>query len=319
MNIKKVITIVILFFIFAAVLIFMFRDKIFPNGRVVNNETKQEDLSKKDLTQDYLIEMKTDKIIYNQNEPVNISIINKGKNGVWLFFLPKQCERELYFSVQKYVKDDYWMTLSTWCSCFPSGVDFNSIETKKINSQESVESFWDKKIPFGYDEAYAESGIYKIVLHYSKNEITKDNRDGESSIPIDVFSNEFEIKPSSENSYVSDQLKIEYDIMRKSSLRRIKSALEAYANNNGKYPISNEISKLNNGSSKIRKELMGYFGSTDFQDPKYPEFYYGYKSDGTYFELSARFENLNDEECELVKSDLCIYKIDSKGDTSKRE
>ena len=82
----------------------MFRDKIFPNGKIVNNETNREDLSKKDSTQDYLIEVKTDKTIYNQNEPVNISIINKGKNDVWLFFYQNNAKENFIFRFRNMLK-----------------------------------------------------------------------------------------------------------------------------------------------------------------------------------------------------------------------
>lgn len=311
MNIKKAI-IIVLFFVLTAALIFTFKDKIFPADKVKNNEIKSENQAKVEPQQDYLIVVKTDKTIYDQSEPVKFSIANNGKKDIWFFSLPKSCEKDIYFSIKE--KNNSWGKVPFWPVCM---FDENDIEIKKMENGKSVDDSWDKKVFFN-GETYAQSGIYKIGFYYSENEITKDNIKSLEA-PKEILSDEFEIKPSSENSVIPDQLLKDRDGSRKYYLNWIKTILESYKKvNNDKYPISVETSKLSN-SSGLRKELIGFTGNADFQDPKYPEFYYGYKSDGSYFELTARLENLNDKECELIKNDLCIYKIDSNGNISKRK
>ncbi len=109
------------------------------------------------------------------------------------------------------------------------------------------------------------------------------------------------------------------DAERKANLNEIKIALETYYDDhNEKYPISNELTKLNDKNSPVREELLNHADKTLLEDPKDPEFYYGYKSDGNYYELTARLENLEDDECELLNSDLCIYKI-VEGNTDSKE
>jgi len=99
------------------------------------------------------------------------------------------------------------------------------------------------------------------------------------------------------------------DAKRKSDLNEIKIALGFYYDDNGKYPISNELTKLNNEDSFVYEDLLKYVDEALLKDPKDPKFYYGYKSDGSHYELTARLENLEDKECELLNSNLCIYKI----------
>lgn len=305
MNIKKII-IIVLFFVLATALIFAFKDKIFPVVKVENNEIKSENQTKVESQQDYLILVKTDKIIYGQSEPIKFSIANNGKKDIWFFSLPKSCEKDIYFSVKE--KNNSWGRVPFWPVCM---FDENAIEIKKIEYGKTVDGLWDKKVFFN-GEAYAQPGIYKVEFYYSENEITKDNIKSLEA-PKEILSNEFEIKSSAENSLIPDQLLKNRDVIRKRDLNDIANALKIYAeDSNGKYPISNEVVKLSDESS-IRKEIFTYTGAmTDFKDPKYPEFYYGYKSDGSYFELTARLENLKDKECELIKNDLCIYKIDSR-------
>ena len=108
------------------------------------------------------------------------------------------------------------------------------------------------------------------------------------------------------------------DEKRKTDLNEIKIALELCYDNDGKYPVSNELTKLNE-NSPAREELLKYANETLLEDPKSPEFYYGYKSDGSFYELSAKLENLEDEECELLNSNLCIYKIVEGNNANSKE
>ncbi len=109
------------------------------------------------------------------------------------------------------------------------------------------------------------------------------------------------------------------DAKRKSDLNDIKNILELYHSDYNSYPTSGGIAKLNDQNSFAYGELIKYSKTEIPKDPKDPEFYYGYKSDGASFELSARLENLEDENCEILGESLCIYKIDSSGKVSERE
>jgi len=85
------------------------------------------------------------------------------------------------------------------------------------------------------------------------------------------------------------------DTSRKTDLASIKSALSEYYSDNGYYPVSSNWSDINQASSQIVSKLVPEYLSAIPVDPKSAEgFYYGYKSDGKTFTLSARFENLND-------------------------
>jgi len=87
------------------------------------------------------------------------------------------------------------------------------------------------------------------------------------------------------------------DILRKTDLASIKSALLEYSSDNGYYPVSSSWSNINQASSQVASKLVPEYLASIPTDPKSAEgFYYGYKSDGKTFTLSARFENLNDSE-----------------------
>lgn len=138
------------------------------------------------------------------------------------------------------------------------------------------------------------TGLFSFKDKFFLPESEIENKDSQQGEFVEKEDNDF-IKTSDEE--------------RKADLNEIKIALKAYYNNNdNKYIISNEFTKLNNRDSFIYKELLKYANEESLEDPKYPEFYYGYKSDGNYYELSARLENLEDKECEFLNDELCIYK-----------
>ncbi|MDF1498353.1 MAG: hypothetical protein P1P85_03300 [Patescibacteria group bacterium] len=107
------------------------------------------------------------------------------------------------------------------------------------------------------------------------------------------------------------------DEKRKESLDEIKNALETYQSEKNTYPISNEFVKLNDENSFVHNKIIEYVDKENLKDPKDPEFYYGYKSDGNYFELTAKLENPENEDCELINSITCIYKIKSEKSVEK--
>lgn len=128
--------------------------------------------------------------------------------------------------------------------------------------------------------------------------------------------NYFEKKENTEPAdFILDKFDKANDAKRKSSLKEISIALMMYFDDNGKYPSSIDGVRLNDKNPAIYKELLVYLTEESLKDPKDPEFYYTYKSDGSFYELSARLENLEDKECKIINN-LCIYTIDSRGNVS---
>lgn len=115
--------------------------------------------------------------------------------------------------------------------------------------------------------------------------------------------------------FILDKFAKANDLERKSDIREIIIALIMYLDDNGKYPLSIDGVRLNGQNSATHKELMVYLTEESLKDPKDPEFYYIYKSDGVFYELSARLENLEDKGCKIINN-LCIYTIDSMGNVS---
>lgn len=101
------------------------------------------------------------------------------------------------------------------------------------------------------------------------------------------------------------------DAKRKTDLINIRLALEFYSSENGGYPISMNAVKLNDANSSAYKALIKYTSSSSLKDPKDPDFFYLYKSDGKSFEISARLENDKDPDCVISSEGFCIYKISS--------
>ena len=93
----------------------------------------------------------------------------------------------------------------------------------------------------------------------------------------------------------------------------ISQMLERYKTKNGVYPMSYNSVKLNRSNQIIDEIELANKNASIPIDPKYPEYYYSYKSsDGKSFELSARLENPDDPNCDLkIKKEngICIYKL----------
>lgn len=97
------------------------------------------------------------------------------------------------------------------------------------------------------------------------------------------------------------------DNQRVRDLSEIGLALDQYAKfNKNQYPRTNGYEKISDTNSSIAKFLLqeGYFKRI-YKDPVSSS-YYGYKSDGKSYELTAAFEDKNDVRCGRV-GDLCIY------------
>ncbi len=82
------------------------------------------------------------------------------------------------------------------------------------------------------------------------------------------------------------------DAQRKVDLDVIKAALAVYESDRNGFPVSNQWAKLNSNSSILHTALISQYLKQIPADPKAADgWYYGYKSDGKTFTLSARFEN----------------------------
>ena len=91
------------------------------------------------------------------------------------------------------------------------------------------------------------------------------------------------------------------DKTRKSDLITIKAGLEKYKQTNGSYPKASEMVKLNTKDNIVQTSLVPEFIASIPTDPKATEgWYYGYKSDGSKFTLSARLENSADPQVTKV-------------------
>ena len=135
-----------------------------------------------------------------------------------------------------------------------------------------------------------------------------------------LFSPGFEIVNDFYDDSIRSEVQKENDRERKNDLSEIKKALEAYSLENGqKFPESNGLIRLNDENSDVYRDLLKYTREEFLSDPNQPEYYYGYGSSGSGFELSARFENTEDGSCEMIGESVCIYKIDSLGNISQRK
>ena len=103
------------------------------------------------------------------------------------------------------------------------------------------------------------------------------------------------------------------DQERKGILQQNSGLLKQYYDDYGQYPIANELEKISDENSNYYKILAvpERLPSTLIEeylfDPLDPEFYYTYKSDGRSYELTARLENLEDEDC-VMENGICLYK-----------
>lgn len=93
----------------------------------------------------------------------------------------------------------------------------------------------------------------------------------------------------------------ERDQTRKNDLQSVKTALEKYKSTNGKFPIANTMIHLNTPENVVQKALVPEYISALPADPKSADgWYYGYKSNGNTFTLSARLENPADPQVTRV-------------------
>lgn len=270
----------------------------------------------------YLVEVKAEKEAYARGEQIGFSVTNKGTKPVWYLVPPSKCKSDFHWSLL-FEEGGPWNIAYKYPECEIKEEDYDLIEIKTLNPGESINGTWDQKIISEIVESrYAGSGKYKTVFYYSNEAINKaDIRKDSDPSSKSAYSLEFEIKNDFFDDYIKTEIWKENDAKRKSDLSQIKNALESYyRDNDQKYLESNGFIRLNDKDSKTYKALLKYVANEDsLLDPNYPEYYYGYSSDGSGFELSARLENIEDKNCEMVSESLCIYKIDLFGNISRKK
>lgn len=97
------------------------------------------------------------------------------------------------------------------------------------------------------------------------------------------------------------------DEQRISDLDSISLMLWRYKEKNGSYPASDLVVKLNENNGTV-SEIRSANDGKDIPTDPVEKYYYGYKSDGETYELSAVLENKNDKRCE-VEGNFCIYRF----------
>jgi len=104
-------------------------------------------------------------------------------------------------------------------------------------------------------------------------------------------------------SFQSSQMKSR-DAQRKSDLSQIQKALEMYYNDNGKYPLTTELQTLlNSGSSWTGASGQTIYMKTVPKGPRGES--YCYESDGTYYKIYAKLENIRDPKIITPDSSIC--------------
>lgn len=100
----------------------------------------------------------------------------------------------------------------------------------------------------------------------------------------------------------------ERDNQRVKDLNDISFAIDEYSKfNENEYPATGGYEKISDENSYIYKFLRqeGYL-KKNYKDPLSNAYFYGYKSDGKSYELTAAFEDVNDPRCKNI-GDYCIY------------
>ncbi|MGB9911055.1 MAG: type II secretion system protein [Microgenomates group bacterium] len=104
-------------------------------------------------------------------------------------------------------------------------------------------------------------------------------------------------------SFSSSQMKGR-DAQRKNDLSQIQKALEMYYNDNGSYPLTNQMQTLlNTGGSWTAAGGSTIYMKTVPKGPKGDV--YCYESDGSYYRLYAKLENVRDPKIITPQSSIC--------------
>ena len=88
----------------------------------------------------------------------------------------------------------------------------------------------------------------------------------------------------------------------------IKSGLKDYYLAKSEYPKNATMIKTSDKTSVLAQALVPAYLDSLPDDPQAPQFYYGYKSDGQTFEITAVLEDKSDSSGTIIGS-YNIYKI----------
>jgi len=106
-------------------------------------------------------------------------------------------------------------------------------------------------------------------------------------------------------SFQSSQMKSR-DAQRKSDLSQIQKALEMYYNDNGRYPLTADLQTLlNNGGSWSAAGGETIYMKTVPKGPRGESYCYESNTNGTYYRIYARLENMKDPKIITPSSSVC--------------
>jgi len=97
----------------------------------------------------------------------------------------------------------------------------------------------------------------------------------------------------------------------------VANALQNYYKDNSKYPFTEEKMQRMNGENVLLTELVSKYLPSLPADPNSPNAFYGYKSNGVYYELTAVLEDKNSSVCRM-SGNLCIFMIKNGEVVSKK-
>ncbi|OQA03952.1 MAG: hypothetical protein BWY68_00582 [bacterium ADurb.Bin400] len=98
------------------------------------------------------------------------------------------------------------------------------------------------------------------------------------------------------------------DDNRKGDLSKIKEALEKYKSEKGAYPVAKEMIKTSTSNNILQTFLVPDYITALPSEPKGDQgWFYGYKSDGYSFTLTARLENTTDSQGKWVNGIFLYY------------
>jgi hypothetical protein len=97
------------------------------------------------------------------------------------------------------------------------------------------------------------------------------------------------------------------DELRKSDIIKIQQALAKYYSDRSSYPISPVIENLSTATSALSKSLVPLYLDIMPADP-FSTHYYGYKSDGKDYELTAVLDDITDPEGMQIGA-VFLYKV----------
>lgn len=172
-------------------------------------------------------------------------------------------------------------------------------------------------------------GIRDKLMRRVNLQITTPVASSVSLIKLDLYINQFDIKneikdiksedsstasvpeqTAQPNNITAESATLTGDEKRKADVNSILAALASYRRDNHSYPISNTLLKLNTNDNMIVKALVPKYLSELPVDSK-TGWYYAYKSDGIKCSVSARLENANDPEGQLVDNILLYLKYNN--------